>query len=96
MEVEPQFILLLVFLVPLFVISRRFCDGLLFFDLGRYFAVFCVRVLFFIPCCLTYTCRNVVVEFSFLSSYYYFSTYNLQCSFNERVFGFCVSPGKSL
>ena len=43
-EVEPHFILLLVVLVSLFVISRRFWDGLLFFDLGRYFAVFCVHV----------------------------------------------------
>ena len=39
-SVAVDLILLLVVLVSLFVISRRFWDGLLFFDLGRYFAVF--------------------------------------------------------
>ena len=43
-EVESHVILLLVVLVSLFVISGRFWDGLLFFDLGRYFAVFFVHV----------------------------------------------------
>ena len=44
MDVEPHVILLLVVLILLFVISRRFWNGLLIFDIGRYFAVFCVHV----------------------------------------------------
>ena len=44
MDVEPRAILLLVVLILSFVISRRFWDGLLFFALGRFFAVFCVHV----------------------------------------------------
>ena len=52
------------------------------------------RVLFFTRCCHGYTSRIVVVGFSFL--FYYFWTYNLQCSFNDRVFGFFLSPGKYL
>ena len=57
--------------------------------------VFCV-----IRCCQTYTCRNVVAGFSFLfiitifGRIIYNVNYNLR--FNERVFGFCVSPGKSV
>ena len=40
-EVESHFILLLVVLVSFFVISRSVLGR---FDLGRYFAVFCVHV----------------------------------------------------